>query len=66
MTKTEYNRMVGLVRKMREAQKRYFQSRDRNALVESKSLEKQVDEQLEKIAQEQKREGANLFQQPWD
>lgn len=38
-----------LVRKMREAQKQYFRSRDRHDLSHSKHLEKQVDTVLEEL-----------------
>jgi hypothetical protein len=37
---------IALVAKMRAAQKRYFDTRDRDALIDSKQLEKQVDRLL--------------------
>ena len=39
-----------LVKDMREAQKEYFRTRSRDALVRSKSLEKQVDEEIIRVA----------------
>jgi hypothetical protein len=41
MTAAEF---VDLVRRMRAAQKKYFRERTSQALIESKQLEKQVDE----------------------
>lgn len=38
-----------LVRDMREAQKRYFRDRGMDALRDAKSLERRVDEELERI-----------------
>ena len=35
-----------LVRRMRDAQKRYFRTRSRYALAESKELEREVDKRL--------------------
>ena len=35
------------VRKMRQAQKEYFRNRDKNVLMQSKRLEKEVDELLD-------------------
>jgi len=49
MTAVEEQQMVefvALVDRMRAAQKRYFLSRDRNALVESKQFEKAVDRMI--------------------
>ena len=37
------------VRRMREAQAAYFKTRDKQALVDSKILEKSVDQQLKMI-----------------
>lgn len=42
-----------LVKQMRDAQKRYFKTRDLNALAESKQLEKQVDETIANNGTEQ-------------
>lgn len=37
---------VSLVREMRNCQREYFRTRDRNVLIRSKSLEQRVDEAL--------------------
>lgn len=37
---------IELVRRMRDAQKRYFQTRDKAVLAESKRLEGQVDKRI--------------------
>lgn len=66
MTKTEAIKFIGLVDRMRDAQRRYFANRDRAALIESKSLETQVDRQLFAMKRDAKEEGNNLFSQPWD
>lgn len=39
-----------LVKDMREAQKEYFRTRSRDALVRSKNLEKKVDEEIIRVA----------------
>lgn len=44
------NEFVELVRLMRDKQKWYFKTRDRQILVESKRLEEQVDRMLERLA----------------
>jgi len=41
-TAMEYKEFVELVKKMREAQKNYFRTRDYNYLSESKKIERQV------------------------
>ncbi len=41
------NDFVMLVKQMREAQKKYFKTRDRLVLLESKELERKVDKQIE-------------------
>lgn len=46
-----------LVRDMRAAQKKYFKTRDRGALEESKQLEREVDRYLE-----QRQTGMDLFE----
>ncbi|MCC8117263.1 MAG: hypothetical protein LIP09_00730 [Bacteroidales bacterium] len=67
MTKTQAVKFIGLVDRMRDAQKRYFANRDRAALIESKSLETQVDRQLFAFKRDAKEESNSLFaQQPWD
>jgi hypothetical protein len=38
---------IALVEKMRSAQRQFFTQRDREALIESKQLEKQVDRMLQ-------------------
>ena len=40
---SEIKKFVELVRKMRDAQKRYFKTRDKTVLSESKALERDVD-----------------------
>ena len=40
---------LDLVERMRAVQKEYFKTRDKNVLQESKRLEKEVDEALEKM-----------------
>lgn len=45
---TEDAEFRDLVRRMREAQTEYFQTRDRDVLSISKSLERQVDAELER------------------
>lgn len=37
------NEFIGLVREMRNAQKEYFKTRDKNVLLKSKELERKVD-----------------------
>ncbi|MDS3861046.1 hypothetical protein RIF25_09515 [Thermosynechococcaceae cyanobacterium BACA0444] len=44
----EIEKFITTVYKMRELQKRYFRTRSRGALAESKNLEKQVDQWIEK------------------
>ena len=43
----EQAEFVALVREMRQAQKEYFKTRDRDVLNRSKSLERQVDKAIE-------------------
>ena len=43
MTTPEFNQFVDLVRQMRETQKLYFETRDREILDRSKNLERRVD-----------------------
>lgn len=38
-----------LVSKMRDKQKEYFRTRDKNALVASKRLERQVDDEIARV-----------------
>lgn len=40
------DQFIDLVKRMREAQKTYFQGRSRESLELSKSLERQVDEEI--------------------
>lgn len=53
---------VNLVRTMRNAQKKYFRTKDWNALMESKSAESLVDKEIQKFDERQKC-GADLFSQ---
>lgn len=46
MTDTEF---ITLVSRMRESQKLYFRTRSKDVLLQSKELEKQVDEELARI-----------------
>lgn len=46
LTEHEHVAFRELVRRMRDAQKAYFRERNKEALVASKQLEKQVDEWL--------------------
>ena len=41
-----YNEFKTLVRNMRNAQKKFFKTRNQDALVKSKEYEKQIDEEL--------------------
>lgn len=43
------NRLMSLVRDMRDAQKEYFRSRDPAVLQRSKSLERKVDEFCDEV-----------------
>lgn len=45
---------VALVRRMRDAQKAYFKTRNSTALELSKSLEREVDKRIEKMLDPQK------------
>ncbi len=45
----EMKMLVALVRQMRAAQKAYFASRSREALIESKNAERQVDQMLDAL-----------------
>ena len=47
-----------LVRKMRQAQRKYFRTRDRKVLEESKELEQTVDKRLDELER-----GPELFDQ---
>lgn len=40
---------IELVKKMRDAQKEYFRTRDKVVLAESKKLEKQVDNRINEL-----------------
>lgn len=46
MTESEF---ITLVSRMREAQKLYFKTRTQTALQESRQLEKEVDQEIERI-----------------
>lgn len=46
--------LLPAVKAMREAQKEYFRTRDRQVLLQSKALEKQVDELIAKYDNQQK------------
>ena len=46
MTETEF---ITLVARMRESQKLYFRTHSKDVLLQSKELEKQVDEELARI-----------------
>jgi len=52
----EHKEFIELVKKMREAQKSYFRTRDYNYLSESKKLERQVDKLIEEESK-----GPSLF-----
>jgi len=52
----EHKEFIELVKRMREAQKNYFRTRDYNYLSESKMLERQVDKLIEADS-----EGPSLF-----
>lgn len=43
----ECQRVLDLVRRMRDAQRRYFKTRDQAVLIESKGLEREVDRALD-------------------
>lgn len=43
----DYDSFKDLVRRMREAQKEYFRTRDKDVLRKSKDLERQVDLELQ-------------------
>lgn len=51
MTEADLRAFFALVAEMRQAQKDYFATRDREVLNRSKSLERQVDKQIESINQ---------------
>ena len=46
ITMKELLQLVQLVRAMRASQKEYFRTRDKNILLQSKELERQVDKML--------------------
>ena len=52
-----YEQFIDLVAEMRQAQKEYFKTRDRNILSKSKQLEAQVDAEINKVNSKQ----LNLF-----
>lgn len=47
MNKSEPCKFVELVARMRNAQREYFKTRDREVLSQSKKLEKQVDQYID-------------------
>jgi len=44
-----YEKFILLVEQMRDAQVKYFQTRDKTVLARSKSLERQVDKAIEEL-----------------
>ena len=54
------NTFVNLVRTMRDAQKKYFQTKDYNVMLDSKRFETLVDKQIREY-DEQKDYGPGLF-----
>ena len=53
---------VNLVREMRDTQKRYFRTKDYNAMLDSKRIEGMVDREIQKFDDEQKL-GKDLFEE---
>lgn len=56
MSTNEKASFVELVRTMRQAQKEYFRDRTQSALQRSKSLERLVDSEIDKLSKQQKPE----------
>ena len=53
MDKQQVKDFIALVQQMRETQKLYFETRDRDVLSQSKSYEREVDRELKRMATQQ-------------